>query len=147
MNLRVVVAGKPALGFIRSGVEDYLRRLSRFGGCEWEVVKAGSREEVSARLIQRSAGCYRVALDERGEIPDTRQLAAKLAGLERRSEVKTVAFLIGAADGHSDGLRAVCDWMLALSRLTLQHELAALMLLEQLYRVASLRAGTPYHRD
>jgi 23S rRNA (pseudouridine1915-N3)-methyltransferase len=146
MNVRVIVAGKPALAFVRAGVEDYLKRLTRFGGYEWEVVRAGSREEVSARLLLRSAGCFRVALDERGEIPDTRQLADKLAALERRGEVKTVAFLIGAADGHSAALREACDWTLALSRLTLQHELAALLLLEQLYRVASLRAGMPYHR-
>lgn len=147
MHVRIIVAGKPALGFVRAGVEEYLKRLSRFGGYEWVVVKAGSREEVSARLLQRSAGCYRVALDERGEGVATRLLADRMAALARRGEIKTVAFLIGAADGHTPELRASCDWVLSLSPLTLQHELALLILFEQLYRVASMQAGSPYHRD
>lgn len=110
-------------------------------------VKAGSSAEVSSRLLAASVGCYRVALDERGALPTTRQFASKLDSLQLRGEVKCTAFLIGAADGHTQELRNACDWLLALSSLTLQHELALLVLLEQLYRVASIRAGTPYHRD
>ncbi|MCU0780358.1 MAG: 23S rRNA (pseudouridine(1915)-N(3))-methyltransferase RlmH [Akkermansiaceae bacterium] len=147
MKIRIIVAGKPALPFARAGVGEYLKRLGRFGAYEWETVRAGNAAEVSARLLERSAGCFRVALDERGETPDTRQLADRMADWERRGTIKTVAFLIGAADGHSEPLRRQCDWLLALSNLTLQHELAALLLLEQLYRVATLRAGLPYHRD
>jgi 23S rRNA (pseudouridine1915-N3)-methyltransferase len=64
-----------------------------------------------------------------------------------RGDVKTVAFLIGAADGHNEALRGKCDLVLTLSPFTLQHELALLVLLEQLYRVASLKSGSPYHRD
>jgi 23S rRNA (pseudouridine1915-N3)-methyltransferase len=55
--------------------------------------------------------------------------------------------LIGAADGHNASLRDACDLLLTLSPFTLQHELALLVLLEQLYRVASLKSGSPYHRD
>jgi 23S rRNA (pseudouridine1915-N3)-methyltransferase len=86
-------------------------------------------------------------LDERGETLSTRRFAEKLTALADRGDVKTLAFLIGAADGHTPELRTACDWVLTLSPLTLQHELALVVLLEQLYRVASLRAGTPYHRD
>ena len=75
------------------------------------------------------------------------KFAEKLDALEMRGDVKTVAFLIGAADGHNAELRAKCDLMLTLSPFTLQHELALLVLLEQLYRVASLKSGSPYHRD
>ncbi|MBN8456829.1 MAG: 23S rRNA (pseudouridine(1915)-N(3))-methyltransferase RlmH [Verrucomicrobia bacterium] len=147
MHTRIIVAGKPALGFVRDGVEEYLKRLTRFGGCEWVVVKAGGPEEVSARLLDKSTGCFRVALDERGESLTTRRFADRIAALERRGDVKTLAFLIGASDGHTAELRDQCDWLLSLSALTLQHEMAALLLMEQLYRVASLRAGSPYHRD
>jgi 23S rRNA (pseudouridine1915-N3)-methyltransferase len=147
MNLRVIVAGKPALAYARAGVEEYVKRLSRTGGCEIVTVKAGTSAEVSARLLERSQGCYRIALDERGERIGTRDFAAKLTALETRGDVKTVAFLIGAADGHTDELRRSCDMLLSLSALTLQHELALLVLLEQLYRVASLKSGSPYHRD
>lgn len=147
MQIRLIVAGKPALAYSKAGVEEYLTRLSRSGGHELVVVKAGDREEVSARLLERSQGCYRIALDERGAHLTTRKFAEKLAELEMRGDVKTVAFLIGAADGHTSGLRDHCDFILALSPLTLQHELALLVMLEQLYRVASLKSGSPYHRD
>ncbi len=147
MKIRIIVAGKPALAYARAGVEEYLKRLGRFGSYEWLTVRGGGSDEVSARLLERSEGCHRVALDERGEMPDTRRFAGEMAALEGRGTVKAAAFLIGAADGHNEELRRRCDRLLALSRFTLQHELAALVLLEQLYRVAALRAGLPYHRD
>ena len=147
MQIRIIVAGKPALAYARAGVEEYLKRLARLGSYELVVIKAGSSAEVSARLLERSVGCYRVALDERGEALDTRRFAEKITALADRGDVKTLAFLIGAADGHTPELRAACDWVLTLSPMTLQHELAVVVLLEQLYRVASLRAGSPYHRD
>jgi 23S rRNA (pseudouridine1915-N3)-methyltransferase len=147
MNIRIIVAGKPALAYARSGVDEYLKRLSRFGGHELVLVKAGTRDEVSARLLEKSAGCFRVALDERGEGLGTRAFADRLDNLAMRGDVKSVAFLIGAADGHNESLRQSCDLLLTLSPFTLQHELALLVLLEQLYRVASLKSGSPYHRD
>lgn len=147
MQIRLVIAGKPALAYAKAGVEDYLKRLSRSGTLELVVIKAGNRDDVSARLLERSQGCYRVAMDERGECLTTRKFAEKIEALEMRGDVKTVAFLIGAADGHNAELRNKCDLILTLSPFTLQHELALLVLLEQLYRVASLKSGSPYHRD
>lgn len=147
MRFRIVVAGKPALAYAKTAVEEYRKRLGRLGGCELIVVKAGDRESVSARLLDASQGCHRIALDERGETPDTRTLAGKLENLEMTGEVKTVAFLIGAADGHTQELRTACDMVLALSKLTMQHELALIVLLEQLYRLACIKSGSPYHRD
>jgi 23S rRNA (pseudouridine1915-N3)-methyltransferase len=111
------------------------------------VIKAGSRDEVSERLLERSQGCFRIALDERGELLGTRRFADKLDALAMRGDVKAVAFLIGATDGHNEVLREACDLVLTISPFTLQHELALLVLLEQLYRVASLKSGSPYHRD
>ncbi len=147
VNVRVIIAGKPALAHARVGAEEYLKRLERIGGHELVVVKAGDPEEVSRRLLERSQGCHRIALDERGELPTTRELYRRIESLEARGEVKTLAFLIGAADGHTQALRDACDGLLAVSRMTLQHELALLVLLEQLYRVASIKTKSPYHRD
>ena len=147
MQIRIIVAGKPALAYAQSGTAEYLKRLSRFGSYELVMVKAGSKEEVSGRLLERSEGCFRVGLDERGEGLGTRRFSDRIAALEMRGDVKSVAFLIGAADGHTEQLRDACDLLLCLSPFTLQHELALVILLEQLYRIASLRAGMPYHRD
>ena len=147
MQIRIIAAGKPSLAYAKSGTEEYLKRLSRFGTFEMITVKAGSKDEVSARLLERSEGCYRIGLDERGEALTTRRFAERIEALEMRGDVKAVAFLIGASDGHNEQLRAACDLLICISPFTLQHELALVILLEQLYRVASLKAGMPYHRD
>ena len=147
MQIRIIVAGKPALAYAKAGVDEYLKRLSRFGGYELIVVKAGSKDEVSDRLLERSEGCFRIGLDERGEALGTRRFSERIQALQMRGDVKAVAFLIGAADGHNEKLRGACDLLISVSSFTLQHELALVILLEQLYRVASLQAGMPYHRD
>jgi 23S rRNA (pseudouridine1915-N3)-methyltransferase len=85
-------------------------------------------------------------LDEQGKQVTSRELARKLSDWEL-GRTKAVAFLIGGADGHSDELRRTADWCWSLSPLTLQHELALVVLLEQLYRARCINAGTPYHRD
>ncbi|HEX5790180.1 MAG TPA: 23S rRNA (pseudouridine(1915)-N(3))-methyltransferase RlmH [Luteolibacter sp.] len=147
MHFRIIVAGKPALAYAKAGIEEYLKRLTRHGHYELITVKAGSSDEVSARLLEKSQGCHRIALDERGVAMDTRGFSQHLASLEQRGEIKAVALLIGASDGHNDGLRKAADLLLSVSGFTLQHELATVVLLEQLYRVAMLKSGAPYHRD
>jgi Uncharacterized conserved protein len=146
MRRRILVAGKPALAFAAAGVAEYMKRLGRHGGCELVELKAGDPARVSRELLARSEGDYRIALDERGEALTTRQWEQRLSALEMRGDVKRVSFLIGAADGHTDELRAKADGVWQLSALTLQHELALVVLLEQLYRVATLKSGSPYHR-
>jgi len=86
-----------------------------------------------------------VVLDERGEQIDSPTLAAWLRGWQARAE-RNVAFLIGGADGFSDGDRDRADRLLGLSRLTLPHRFAQVLLCEQIYRAATLLTGHPYHR-
>lgn len=147
MRFRVIVAGKPALSFTKAAVDDYFKRLSRHGNYELITVKAGDSESVSKRLLEASENCYRIALDERGCKPTTRELAESFEKMELAGEIKTVALLIGAADGHTPSLKSRCDNTLSLSSMTMQHELALVVLMEQLYRLASIKAGSPYHRD
>ena len=147
MDILVLAAAKPALAYARSGVELYMERLRAMGSStELRFVKDGTRREVSTRLLKASEGCIRIAMDERGANCTTRQLEAQWRNWQLRS-VKRVAFLIGAADGHNDELRATCDHVLSLGCHTMQHELALLVLLEQIYRVNTLLQGSPYHRD
>lgn len=147
MRLLVLAAGKPALGYAKEGIDEYLKRLTRYGQASLELVKAGSSAEVSQRLLEKSEGTYRIVMDERGERLTTLGLSKRFEQLEQRGDVKTVSFLIGASDGHTPELREKADLLLSLSSFTLQHELALVVLLEQLYRIASLRAGSPYHRE
>jgi len=146
VRIRILAAGKPSLAYAKSGVEEYLKRLGRYGSHELEFLKAGDSASVSAALLERSAGNFRIALDERGDALVTREWADRFAALEMRGDIKALSFLIGASDGHTAELRKRCDAVWSLSALTMQHELALVVLLEQLYRVATLRKGEPYHR-
>ena len=146
MNWFIFAIGKPKLGFARAGVEEYAGRLRGFAPVKLEYLKASTREAESALLLARSEGMFRIVLDERGEEPGSRAVAAKIAAWEQQS-VKSIAFLIGGADGHTAALRHAAGWTWALSRLTLQHELALVVLYEQLYRAYTIKAGLPYHRE
>lgn len=147
MTHRVLAVGKPSLSFAKSGIEDYLRRLKRYGNYRLEIIKDGPAETVSKRLLEASKGSFRVILDERGEMPTTRQFAARISTWLERPDIKDISYLIGPSDGHLPATRQQADHQLALSSLVLQHELATLILMEQLYRIANIHAGGPYHRD
>ncbi len=146
MNWHVLTIGKPKLSFAREATEEYTKRLRPLAGVTIEHLKPSSGEEESAALMRRSEGMYRIALDERGEQLTSRDFAARVGQWEQ-SRVKSVALLIGGADGHDAEMRSRADWLWSLGRLTFQHELALVLVLEQLYRAFTIKAGLPYHRD
>ncbi len=86
-----------------------------------------------------------VALDERGELLSSPQWAEKLAQVGQQS-TKTLAFMIGGADGLSLPLKAQCQAVWAFGKLTFPHQLVRGLLAEQLYRCHTLNTGHPYHR-
>jgi len=145
MKHQVIVAGKPALSYAKDGTAEYLKRLKRYGTYELKHIKDGNSEDVSQRLREVSEGTLRIVMDERGENLTTDAFTAKVKQWEMRG-VKRASYLIGASDGHTQQLRNEADLIWALSPLTLQHELALVVLLEQLYRVATIQRGEPYHR-
>ncbi len=147
MKHRIIVVGKPALSFAKVGIEEYLHRLKRYGKFSLQTLKDGSPETVSQRLLEASQGTFRIVLDERGKKPTTRDFANLMTEWKERPDIKEVSYLIGPSDGHLPATRQASDYILSLSPLVLQHELATLFLAEQLYRVATIHAGTPYHRD
>ncbi|BDG15484.1 MULTISPECIES: 23S rRNA (pseudouridine(1915)-N(3))-methyltransferase RlmH [Thermus] len=136
MRLRVVAVGKPRLAYARLGVEEYAKRIGRYAPLEVLFVK-GEED-----LLAKAEGHRKVVLDEKGKLLTTEGFLRLLQGWEG----ERVAFLLGGAEGHSEAVRKAGDLLLSLSPLTLQHELALLVLMEQLYRVLTLRAGHPYHR-
>jgi ribosome-associated protein len=89
--------------------------------------------------------CRRIALDERGEAPTTRQLAERLAKWMAGGD--DVAFIIGGPDGLDPRIKNTADETMRLSSLTLPHALVRVILAEALYRAASVIKGHPYHRD
>ncbi len=155
MRLAIVAIGDRLPAWAEAACSEYLRRLpremrvdvvtvrpERRAGQTAEQVKAA---EAARLMLSCPKGALVVALDERGRQVSTRELAELLAAW--RLAGRDVAMLIGGADGLAAHILARADVTLALSRLTLPHALARVVLLEQLYRAASLLAGHPYHRD
>jgi 23S rRNA (pseudouridine1915-N3)-methyltransferase len=146
MRLHLFVIGKPKLSFAKLGVEEYAVRLKPFVPIKMEHLKAASREEESNVLLERSKGMFRVVLDERGAEVSSRALAQKISDWEMHAK-RDIALLIGGADGHTDEVRRAAGWVWSLSQLTLQHEFALVLVLEQIYRAYTIKGGMPYHRD
>jgi 23S rRNA (pseudouridine1915-N3)-methyltransferase len=146
MQWHVFAIGKPKLGFAREGVAEYAKRLRPLAAVTIEYLKPAQGEAESAALLRRSEGMVRVALDESGEQLTSKELSGRVVEWERE-RVKSVALLIGGAEGHSRELRNAADWVWSLGRLTFQHELALVLVMEQLYRAYTIKAGLPYHRE
>jgi 23S rRNA (pseudouridine1915-N3)-methyltransferase len=100
-----------------------------------------------AALLRRAVppGAALVALDERGQMLSSPDLAALIAGW-RDAGRGDAAFVIGGADGLDPGLRTAADRVLSLGPMVWPHALARAMLAEQIYRATTILAGTPYHR-
>jgi 23S rRNA (pseudouridine1915-N3)-methyltransferase len=95
-------------------------------------------ERLNVKRVALPKNAYVVALDERGKDLTTEQFAKLLQ--------RETAFVIGGADGLDEGIKRQAALLLRLSALTLPHALAQVVLLEQIYRAATILTGHPYHR-
>ena len=148
-----------AVGRLRGGpeaalIDDYLTRFARTGRSlglppvtltEIDDRKGGGMAGEGALIVRAvPANAVLVVMDERGEQLTSPDFAARLAGW--RDAGRDVALAIGGADGLDPSLRARADLAISLGRMVWPHMLVRVMLAEQLYRAATILAGTPYHR-
>ena len=143
MKHRVITVGRPA-GWAKSAAEEFVKRIGGFAEVEMVHVKEGARQE--KEMLVKSEGWHRVALDEKGSAGRTADWKKEFDQWERTGKAKT-AWMLGGADGHGENFRQQCGRTLSLGPQTLSHDLALVVLLEQIYRVESWRAGHPYHRE
>lgn len=146
MKWLIASIGRPRLAYARLGIDDYLTRLRRHADVELLALRGGTAAEEGRALLERTAGCHRIVLDERGDRLSSTEFARLIDGLQQ-DRVRRVAVLVGGADGHRAEVRAQADQVLSLSPMTLQHELALVVLLEQIYRAHAILSGAPYHRE
>ncbi len=143
MKLKVAWIGKTKEPAIQSLTDEYLKRLSRYAEVEGTTLK----DEASVlRLCARDARPRHtlVLLDEQGKQLSSEELAKFLGGYQDRNPLPLL-FAVGAADGFTDQARQAATLVLSLGRMTLAHELARVVLLEQLYRAFTILKGHPYH--
>lgn len=155
MRIHICAVGRLRAGPERDLILDYMKRFDRagraFGLGPAAVVEVEDRKgggmAAEAALLERTVpdGAMVVCLDERGKQLASPDFAGLIAAW-RDTGRQDVAFIIGGADGLDPGLRARADLALSLGPMVWPHMLVRVMLAEQLYRAASILAGTPYHR-
>ena len=145
MRLKVVCIGRRAQDPLLAAADDYLERLTHYIDIELVRLKESGLEDERTAILARLKPTDRlVVLDERGVQVTTTDLARRLKSW--RELDRDLTLLVGGADGIHPELKARATETLALSRLTLPHRLAQVVLLEQLYRAMKVLRGEPYHR-
>ena len=159
MRLMAIAIGRLKPGPERELAERYRKRFDDLGrklgfrGIEIHEIPESRARDASARMAEEATAisaaipekCVVVALDERGQNIDSAAFAGHL-GRWRDESVANTIFLIGGADGLSPDLRRRAKLSIAFGPATWPHQMVRVMLLEQVYRAATILAGHPYHR-
>ncbi len=156
MHIRLIAVGDRQPSWVEAACDTYAGRLPR----EWRFrvdslpLARRSRNDKSdkPRQVEGERILARVAADEQVVLLDERGKQMTSPGLAKRltdwqADGRDLCFVIGGPDGVSDACQARANFVWSLSRLTLPHGLARVLVAEQLYRAWSLQAGHPYHRD
>ncbi len=137
---RIIAIGKVRKSWVQDGIELYRKRLPGLTIVELRDSNP-EKEAESIRQTLRSNE-WPVMLMEQGETLTSINFSERLRSLGSQR----LAFVIGGADGLTAELKALAHWKLSLSPMTFPHELARLLLIEQLFRAQAIQQGSPYHR-
>lgn len=145
MKLRVCWVGRTKDAAIASLTQEYVKRLTRYVPTETSET---ATEAALLKQVEKAAGRtvpVLVLLDARGRQMSSEELAQFVRDHQNR-DTQALWFAVGPADGFSTEARSAATLLLSLGKMTLSHELARVVLLEQLYRAFTILQGHPYHR-
>jgi len=150
MNVVIIAIDKLRESYVRDGCALYLKRLQPLLPVSLKEVRpsagvGGAQAEGEAMLRGVGPDDRLWAVDPQGRSLSSVELAGELAGVER-SGSRRLVLAIGGADGLSHAVRRRADLVWSLSNMTFVHEMARLIVLEQLYRAMKINRGEPYHR-
>ena len=140
-HYKIIAIGKIKRKWIQTGIEMYLKRLPGLQIIEIKDSNQTKEEHTIKEIISKNE--ILVTLNENGQSFTSKQLATKLLN----SYNQKITFIIGGASGLSPSLNNSSSWQLSLSPLTFPHEIARLLLIEQLYRAKTITQGGPYHKE
>ena len=142
MLFKLLVVGRVKDPHYQAKISEYLQRLNAFGKLEVVELKDDTLEKESAAILKalENERGWVVILDERGNNITSVEFAQKMKTCDRK-----IVLVIGGAFGFTDEVRKRADYLLALSKFTVTHEMARLILIEQLYRACTIIAGKKYH--
>jgi 23S rRNA (pseudouridine1915-N3)-methyltransferase len=139
MKIHLLYIGKPRDKNANAAAEEYIQRSERYARCEMREINPNRFE-----LWSKHPAAQKILLDPAGKAYNSLQFSKLVAKAEEAA--RDVVFVIGGADGHPAGWRERADLLLSLSPMTFPHELARVMLAEQIYRALTQLKGHPYPR-
>lgn len=148
MKITIIAIGKLKEKFLVEGVTEFLKRLRLFSKIEIrEILECRTVEEEGKKLLsQVPESSWLCVLDVKGQAITSEKFAEKISELNLHG-VSNLTFIIGGAFGLSDEVRKAADFLLSLSEMTFTHQMARLILLEQIYRAFKINRGEPYHKN
>lgn len=146
MKITLVTIGKLKEKFLIDGVAEYLKRIKIFAKTEVrEISECRTVEEEGEKLLaQVPKDSFLIVLDVAGSELTSEGLAEKISALNLRG-ISDITFLIGGAFGLSEDVRQAANFRLSLSQMTFTHQMARLIIVEQIYRAFKIIRGEPYH--
>ena len=147
MKITIVAIGKLKEKFLVEGVAEYLKRLRLFSKIEIrEIPECRTVDEEGKKIFaQMPKDSFVFVLDVAGTAITSENFAKKISDLNLRG-VSNITFVIGGAFGLSDEVKKISDFKMSLSEMTFTHQMARLILLEQIYRAFKINRGEPYHK-
>jgi 23S rRNA (pseudouridine1915-N3)-methyltransferase len=142
LKIKIAWIGKTKEAAIASLTEEYLKRISRYAPVEGVAVR--DETDLLAKFCAKGAKTTLVLMDSRGKECSSEQFAKFLGDYQDRNPLP-LAFAIGGPDGFSEAARRAAQQTISLGKMTLAHELARVVLLEQIYRAFTILKGHPYH--
>ncbi|MEJ6952240.1 23S rRNA (pseudouridine(1915)-N(3))-methyltransferase RlmH [Natronospora cellulosivora (SeqCode)] len=158
MEINIIAVGKIKTGYIDEGIAEFLKRLQPYtkvnineiadekvptnpSKAEQEIVKKKEGERILASLTERT---YVIALDVKGKPMTSTGLAKSIKNLQIQGN-SSITFIIGGALGLGKEVLNKADFRLSMSHMTFTHQMARLIILEQVYRAFKIIHGEPYH--
>lgn len=159
MNITIICVGKLKEKYLKDGIDEYLKRLSKYASvkiievdderapenlspADEEIIKRKEAERIQKHI---KAGSYVIALAIDGKMQSSEEFAAFIekCGVDGNSDI---TFIIGGSIGLSDNILNVANYKMSFSKMTFPHQLMRLILLEQIYRGFRIIKGEPYHK-
>ena len=126
-------------------LDDYCQRLSHYAKLKTQWLKENP-DEIEKNFMARPSGELKIVLDEKGDEWSTAEWTRVLEKWQHQG-IKNISFWVGGSSGHSHTMKKQATKIVSLAKITLPHRLAAVVLVEQVYRVHTILRGEPYHRN
>jgi 23S rRNA (pseudouridine1915-N3)-methyltransferase len=157
MKIALWSVGKPHENYVKEGIEDFTKRISKYHAVDWKILAPArqninsleadtKKHEAQTILNYLTKDDYLVLLDEKGRQISSPELAAFIEQRANNS-VRQLVFLIGGAFGVDDAIKTRANFTWSLSHLVFPHQLVRLMLAEQIYRACSIIRNGKYHHE